>query len=191
MRKRQTGNLIVWAFVAIGMTWASTTQAQNSGSSPPKISDSSTVDAEHEVVTQIPASCLDTMLMGFKGTKCEVIGESTSCSILVTGRKKPTRCESSITLLIDGANPKVSLFGTNCHPIAITQETVPRQGDPRKLEAIGQWCFTPSGNFLEADGTCVVDTASGSILAVGNYQGTIELGSGMTMITGQHNDRVM
>jgi hypothetical protein len=191
MRKGESGYLIVLTFVVIGVTWASTTQADSSPLSAPRISDSSIVVVEHEVVEQLPAGCLDAMLQGFREADCVVIGESTSCGILVPGRKERTRCKASINLIIDGANPKVSLFGTNCHPIAITQDTVHRGGDPRKLEAIGQWCFTPSGNFLDADGTCVVDTASGSILAVGNFQGSIELDSRMTMIRAIHNESVM
>ena len=191
MKIRETGYLIVLAFVAIGVTWTSATQADSSALLPSRISESSIVDVEHEVVEQVPTGCLDSMLRGNSEADCVVIGESTSCSILVDGREERTGCKASINLVIDGANPKVSLFGTNCHPIAITQDTVPRRGDPRKLEAIGQWCFTPSGNVLDADGTCVVDTANGSILAVGNYRGTIELGDGMPIrIRAIHNESV-
>ncbi len=88
----------------------------------------------------------------------------------------------------------MSLSGTSCYPITITQDTVPLRGDPRKLEAIGQWCFTPSSNMLDASGMCVIDTASGPILAVGNFQGTVQMGSEFgsgTTIRAHHSESVL
>ena len=177
----KAGYLIVFTSVAIWIT-----QSISFAGSRIRELDSTT-KVEHEFVQQLPAGCFDFLLRGSSERDCTAIGQSVRCT-LIEG-KKHTSCEATIKLVIDGASPKVSLFGTNCYPIAVTQEMFLLRGAPRKLEAIGQWCFTPSSNMIEASGMCVANTADGSILSVGDFKGTVAIRPGLIpTLSAIHNE---
>ncbi len=110
---------------------------------------------------------------------CVAMGEG-SCRIRGAEKGRAT-----MTLAVDGANPRVAPLGGVCYPVEIAVDITSRRGAATRLEQIGDWCFTQKGNSVHTSGSSFRETRRGDIIqAVGDFKGAIYDVDGTTRIRG-------
>jgi len=135
---------------------------------------------------QAPVGCLDDLIAGQPVSQtCVAVAEGT-CEIDGT-----RGCRASMTLAIDAPNPQSAPLGSTCYALELTADVTPRRRAERKLEEVGNWCFTQTGNTIHATGSCFTETIGGkTVQAFGTLQGVIYDDDGTTHIRAIHNESV-
>ena len=129
---------------------------------------------EFPIDAQLPYGCLDELLSGSRVYEnCVVEGKSTECDKRSAPHyRKATACTSTISIKFVADSVKVSPLSTNCYDVGIEDRVDSRDGVVMSIEAIGNLCLTPQGNFIAADASCRSSDSSGKITdAVGDFRG--------------------
>ena len=137
-----------------------------------------------EVRDQSPLNCLEELVAGGDVEDiCVAEGTSTRC------RDRSGPCTSTMKLTIDALRPTATLFGTSCYPLVIDDTIVFDDGRLTRLEGIGQFCLTPSSNFVEVPTACITDDSGETILSSGRFNGLVTLEAGSPpALAGWHCD---
>lgn len=137
-----------------------------------------------EVRVQSPPNCLEDLVAGGEvGDICTAEAVSTRC------RGRSGRCTSTLKLTIDAVNPTTTLFGTECYAVVLDDTIDFEDGRMTLLEGVGQFCLTPSSNFIEVPTACITHDSGETILGSGRLSGAVTQETGdPPRIGGIHSD---